>query len=197
MTPRKTANKTNTLQTRSNISFHFISRMGLLDLEKHFAFYGAYHSNHVNVLIHTVFVWPILFTGQIILYFAPPLISVGFLPSVLVLNSGFFATLFYALFYIALDHKAGSLAAFLTFFCWVASSFVANSLGFSLAWKVLLNNTNTNSTLHLSYFVWLFSNDDSVMLLCTNLLLCLGNDVSEFNVVLSGWSTYLWTFAKN
>lgn len=112
--------------------------MGLLDLEKHFAFYGAYHSNHVNVLIHTVFVWPILFTGQIILYFAPPLISVGFLPSVLLLNSGFFATLFYALFYIALDHKAGSLAAFLTFFCWVASSFVANSLGFSLAWKVVL-----------------------------------------------------------
>ncbi|TKY73367.1 endoplasmic reticulum membrane protein [Spatholobus suberectus] len=108
--------------------------MGLLDLEKHFAFYGAYHSNPVNVAIHILFVWPILFTTQILLHFTPPLFSLGFLP----LNYGFFATLFYALFYIALDSKAGSLAAFLTFFCWVASSFLANTLAFSLAWKVVL-----------------------------------------------------------
>ncbi|KAL8104666.1 hypothetical protein AgCh_028760 [Apium graveolens] len=26
---------------------------GVFDLEKHFAFYGAYHSNKVNILIHT------------------------------------------------------------------------------------------------------------------------------------------------
>ncbi|XP_013624828.1 PREDICTED: uncharacterized protein LOC106331004 [Brassica oleracea var. oleracea] len=26
--------------------------MGLLDLEKHFAFYGAYHSNPINIVIH-------------------------------------------------------------------------------------------------------------------------------------------------
>ena len=112
--------------------------MGLLDLEKHFAFYGAYHSNPMNVAIHTLFMWPILFTGQMILYFTSPLLTtVGFLPTVLVLNWGFFSTLFYALFYVALDYKAGSLAAFLTFFCWVTSSFVSSSLGFSLAWKVL------------------------------------------------------------
>ncbi|KAG5035429.1 hypothetical protein AAZX31_04G152800 [Glycine max] len=112
--------------------------MGLLDLEKHFAFYGAYHNNAFNVAIHMLFVWPILFTGQMILYFTPPLLTLGFLPSVLLLNWGFFSTLFYALFYVALDYKAGSLAAFLTFFCWVASSFVSSSLGFSLAWKVVL-----------------------------------------------------------
>ncbi|RDY05631.1 hypothetical protein CR513_10506 [Mucuna pruriens] len=112
--------------------------MGLLDLEKHFAFYGAYHSNPTNVAIHVVFVWPILFTAQILLYFTPPLLSVGFLPPVLVLNSGFFSTLFYALFYIALDKISGSLAAFLTFFFWLVSSFVANTLGYSLAWKVVL-----------------------------------------------------------
>ncbi|NP_001236237.1 2-hydroxy-palmitic acid dioxygenase mpo1-like [Glycine max] len=112
--------------------------MGLLDLEKHFVFYGAYHNNAFNVAIHMLFVWPILFTGQMILYFTPPLLTLGFLPSVLLLNWGFFSTLFYALFYVALDYKAGSLAAFLTFFCWVASSFVSSSLGFSLAWKVVL-----------------------------------------------------------
>ncbi|XP_014494850.1 uncharacterized endoplasmic reticulum membrane protein C16E8.02 [Vigna radiata var. radiata] len=114
------------------------SKMGFLDLEKHFAFYGAYHSNPINVGIHILFVWPILFTAQIILYFTPSLLSLGFLPPVLVLNWGFFATVFYALFYMALDTKAGSFTAFLTFFCWVASSFVANNLGYSLAWKVVL-----------------------------------------------------------
>ncbi|KAK7354151.1 hypothetical protein VNO80_19609 [Phaseolus coccineus] len=114
------------------------TKMGLLDLEKHFAFYGAYHSNPINVAIHILFVWPILFTAQMILHFTPTLLSVGFLPPVLVLNWGFFATVFYALFYMALDIKAGSFTAFLTFFSWVASSFVANTLGFSLAWKVVL-----------------------------------------------------------
>ncbi|WVZ19083.1 hypothetical protein V8G54_006405 [Vigna mungo] len=117
------------------------SKMGLLDLEKHFAFYGAYHSNPINVAIHILFVWPILFTAQIILYFTPSLLSLGFLPPVLVLNWGFFATVFYALFYMALDTKAGSFTAFLTFFCWVASSFVANNLGYSLAWKVVFEFT--------------------------------------------------------
>ncbi|KAJ6726709.1 DUF962 DOMAIN PROTEIN [Salix purpurea] len=33
---------------------------------------------------------------------------------------------------------AGSLAALLCAFCWVASCFVASWLGFSLAWKVVL-----------------------------------------------------------
>jgi len=127
------------------------TKMGLLDLEKHFAFYGAYHSNPINVAIHILFVWPILFTAQIILYFTPTLLSLGFLPPVLVLNWGFFATVFYALFYMALDIKAGSFTAFLTFFCWVASSFVANTLGFSLAWKVL--NTNSPIPLKIKSFV--------------------------------------------
>lgn len=117
--------------------------MGLLDLEKHFAFYGAYHSNPINVAIHIVFVWPILFTALIILYFTPPLFSpsqtlLNLLHPVLIFNLGFFFTVFYALFYAALDVKAGSFVAFLTFLSWVSSSFVANSLGFDLAWKVLL-----------------------------------------------------------
>ncbi|KAJ1406294.1 hypothetical protein SESBI_25215 [Sesbania bispinosa] len=112
--------------------------MGLLDLEKHFAFYGAYHSNPVNVAIHILFVWPILFTALILLYFTPPLFSPPLIHPVLVFNWGFFSTVFYALFYAALDPKAGSFAAFLTIFCWFTSSFVANSLGFALAWKVVL-----------------------------------------------------------
>lgn len=116
--------------------------MGLLDLEKHFAFYGSYHSNSINIIIHILFVWPIVFTSLILLYFTPPLFSpsqtlLNFIPHVLIFNIGFFLTVFYALFYVALDVKAGSFVAVLTFLCWVSSSFVANSLGFELAWKVL------------------------------------------------------------
>nr|DAD21295.1 TPA_asm: hypothetical protein HUJ06_022758 [Nelumbo nucifera] len=118
---------------------------GLFDLEKHFAFYGAYHSNPVNIFIHMLFVWPILFTSLVLLYFTPSLFGpphVEFSPFGsnvnLVFNFGFLLTLIYALFYIAFDKKAGSLAALLCFFCWVGSSSLATKLGYSLAWKVVL-----------------------------------------------------------
>ncbi|CAL0327631.1 unnamed protein product [Lupinus luteus] len=113
--------------------------MGLFDLEKHFAFYGAYHSNPINVLIHVLFVWPILFTTFVLFYFTPPLSSAFSFPHpVLVFNFGFLFAVVYALFYAFMDIKAGSFAAFLTLIAWVGSSFVANSLGYSLAWKVVL-----------------------------------------------------------
>lgn len=116
--------------------------MGLLDLEKHFAFYGAYHSNPVNVLIHMVFVWPILFTALMLLYFTPAIIKNSpinlFDQNFLVFNLGFFLTVLYALFYVSLDKKAGSLAALLCFFCWVTSSSLSYHLGFNLAWKIAL-----------------------------------------------------------
>ncbi|KAK3421890.1 hypothetical protein EUGRSUZ_G02487 [Eucalyptus grandis] len=122
-----------------------MAKPGLLDLEKHFAFYGAYHSNPVNVAIHMVFVWPILFTALLLLCYAPPLFG---LPPIelslfghglaLFLNVGCLLALVYAAFYVFLDPRAGSLAALLCLMCWVAASFVAGRLGFSLAWKVVL-----------------------------------------------------------
>eukprot|EP00262_Sarcandra_glabra_P020626 TRINITY_DN8327_c0_g2_i1.p1 TRINITY_DN8327_c0_g2~~TRINITY_DN8327_c0_g2_i1.p1 ORF type:complete len:201 (+),score=28.69 TRINITY_DN8327_c0_g2_i1:88-690(+) len=120
--------------------------MGLFDLEKHFAFYGAYHSNPINIFIHVLFVWPILYTSLVLLYFTPTLFhfphQIGCFPFEnsysLVLNFGFLFTCIYALFYVSLDKKAGSLAALLCFLCWVSSSSLAHRLGFSLAWKVVL-----------------------------------------------------------
>ncbi|KAF8399502.1 hypothetical protein HHK36_015369 [Tetracentron sinense] len=113
-----------------------MGRSGLLDLEKHFAFYGAYHSNPINIYIHMLFVWPIFFTSLVLLYFTPSLFN--FLPSGYNLNFGFLFTLIYALFYVCLDKKSGSLAALLCFICWVGGSSLAGRLGFSLAWKVVL-----------------------------------------------------------
>nr|DAD34920.1 TPA_asm: hypothetical protein HUJ06_005560 [Nelumbo nucifera] len=122
-----------------------MGKTGLFDLEKHFAFYGAYHSNPFNIAIHMMFVWPILFTALVPFYFTPSFF--GF-PHIefslfgnnvqLVLNLGFLFTLFYALFYTPLDKKAGSLAALFCFLCWFGSSIHATKLGFSLAWKVAL-----------------------------------------------------------
>ncbi|EOY21900.1 Uncharacterized protein TCM_014060 isoform 2 [Theobroma cacao] len=120
-----------------------MGKPGLFDLENHFAFYGAYHSNPINILIHTLFVWPIFFTSLVLFYFTPTVYDLsqsGILPSglnpVLILNYGFVFALIYGLFYVILDKKAGSLAALLCLACWVGASFLAAKLGYSLAWKL-------------------------------------------------------------
>lgn len=113
---------------------------GLFDLEKNFAFYGAYHSNPANVIIHTIFVWPILFTALILWHFTPPLLLLH-LPASDInigIGMGFLFALIYGLFYFLMDKKAGSLAALLCILCWVGSDLLAAQLGFSLAWKVVL-----------------------------------------------------------
>ncbi|XVE54773.1 hypothetical protein DITRI_Ditri03aG0108500 [Diplodiscus trichospermus] len=122
-----------------------MGKPGLFDLENHFAFYGAYHSNPINILIHTLFVWPIFFTALLLFCFTPTIYDLsqaGILPSefnpVLVLNYGFFISLLHAIFYVILDKKAGSLAAFLCMACWVVASFLAAKLGYSVAWKYVL-----------------------------------------------------------
>ncbi|XP_076938407.1 2-hydroxy-palmitic acid dioxygenase MPO1-like [Bidens hawaiensis] len=114
-----------------------MAKIGLFDLEKHFAFYGAHHNNPVNIFIHMLFVWPILFTFLVLLYFTPPLVNIS-LPSSLIPNYGFLFTVIYAGFYVCLDVKASSLAGLLCVICWVSGSFVAHQLRFSLAWKVVL-----------------------------------------------------------
>ena len=120
-----------------------MGKRGLFDLENEFAFYGAYHSNPVNIAIHELFVWPIFFTALLILYFIPPFFN---LPNfefslwgnhvVLIWNVGFLVALIYSAYYVILDPKAGSLGALICAMCWVGSSFVARQLGLSLAWKV-------------------------------------------------------------
>lgn len=103
--------------------------MGFFDLEKHFAFYGAYHSNPVNIFIHVMFVWPIFFSGLMLFHFIPMVFFPDF---------GLFFTLVYALFYMGMDKKAGFLAAVLCFLCYFGATALATRLGFSLAWKVAL-----------------------------------------------------------
>ncbi|CAB4283921.1 unnamed protein product [Prunus armeniaca] len=110
-----------------------MGRTGLFDLERHFTFYSAYHNNLVNILIHTVFVWPIFFTSLVLLYFTSSLYTFpAGLSHDFLLNFGFVFTVICALFYVCLDKKAGSLAALLCVLCWVGASLLAGRLGFSL-----------------------------------------------------------------
>lgn len=117
-----------------------MGRRGLLDLERHFAFYGAYHSNPTNIFIHILFVWPIFFTALMLFYYTPSFYSFPKCPcgfnTGLVLNFGFLFALLYALLYVLFDKRAGSLAAFMCFLCWVGASVFAFKLGWSLTWKV-------------------------------------------------------------
>ncbi|CAM0902365.1 unnamed protein product [Alopecurus aequalis] len=100
---------------------------GFFDLERHFAFYGAYHSNPVNVFIHALFVWPIFFTALLLLHLTAPF------P-----HSAVAGAAVYGAFYISLDRRSGALAALLCLLCWAASAALAAYLGFSLGWKVVL-----------------------------------------------------------
>jgi len=118
---------------------------GIFDLEKNFAQYGAYHNNKTNIIIHTIFVWPILFTTLLLLYFTPPFIPIPpllatalpfSLGNILLLNFGFVSVIIYAFFYICLDVVSGTLASILLVACWVGSSILGDALEFSLAWKV-------------------------------------------------------------
>ncbi|XP_051115942.1 2-hydroxy-palmitic acid dioxygenase mpo1-like isoform X1 [Andrographis paniculata] len=117
--------------------------MGLFDLESNYASFAAYHRNPINIFIHMILTWPTVFTASVLLYFTPPLIAHSPIQLVnggayVVLNYGFFMTLIYALYYVILDRRAGSLAALLCFLGWIGSSVLGRSLGFSLAWKVVL-----------------------------------------------------------
>jgi uncharacterized membrane protein YGL010W len=98
---------------------------GLLDLEGHYAFYGAYHSNPVNVGIHEVFVWPIFLTGLMLLHLTAPSSHAAGIGAAI-----------YSAYYFLLDRRAGALGAFLCFLCWAASGALATRLGFSVGWKV-------------------------------------------------------------
>lgn len=102
---------------------------GLLDLEGHYAFYGAYHSNPVNVGIHELFVWPIFLTALLLLHLTAPFAHAAGIGAAV-----------YGAYYFLLDRRAGALAALLCFLCWAASGALATRLGFSVGWKVRRGN---------------------------------------------------------
>ncbi|KAJ5698609.1 hypothetical protein N7462_000614 [Penicillium macrosclerotiorum] len=84
-----------------------------LNLEKQLLFYGAYHSNPVNVAIHITCVPVLLFTGVVLacnsptFFTLPDAVSFEYLPA----NAGTIGAFFYAFFYVLLEPVAGGLIA--------------------------------------------------------------------------------------
>ena len=116
--------------------------VGLFDLEEQFAFYGAYHNNKVNVMTHNICVWPLLFGSFFMLAYTQPLaLQLPFMAALpfheyMTLNYCFVVCAVYALFYVSLEYKSGSLAALLVLFCWIAANAVAQHYPFTTGWKV-------------------------------------------------------------
>jgi len=123
----------------------------IFDLEKQFAFYGSFHNHPVNVAIHVCFVWPIFFTLLILLAYTDPLVpqwsAMAALPchEYMVLNYSFIVAAVFALFYMSLEPKSGSLAAFLVLLCWMGSNAVAQHFPYATGWKVRPPTSSFNS----------------------------------------------------
>ncbi|TVU05747.1 hypothetical protein EJB05_48928, partial [Eragrostis curvula] len=101
-------------------------RRGVLDLEAQFAFFQSRHRHPVTVAAHALLSWPLIFTNLLILHFLP-------LPSPL--DPALALALAYAATYVAVDHRAGSLAALLFVGAWAASRALVEHLGFARLWR--------------------------------------------------------------
>ncbi|KAI9916984.1 hypothetical protein PsorP6_016813 [Peronosclerospora sorghi] len=100
------------------------------DLEKQVTFYLSYHQNKINQLIHLLCIWPIFVSGLMILAHTAPVVET---PSVLsglpcghyvVLNYSAVMACIYMLWYMALDHFAGTVGAALVALCFVCANYV-------------------------------------------------------------------------
>jgi len=108
----------------------------------------------VNSLIHVLCVWPILFSSLLLLAYTKQLVpQLPWMPSSLqlpssfsffffhrfmVLNYSFVIAVIFAVLYVSLDPRAGSLAAFLVLACWVGANAVAQNLPIFCGRKLFL-----------------------------------------------------------
>jgi len=120
---------------------------GFFDLKKQFTFYGSYHNHPVNVAIHLVCIWQILWSFIALLQYTPAIVSTpSFVTSLspilthVSINGAFFFSLIYIVCYPIMDPAAGSLGALLVVALYVATGILvqttATIAGFSLL-KVL------------------------------------------------------------
>jgi len=80
-----------------------------LDLEQQLRFYGAYHSNPINVAIHMTCVPLILMTGLMLASNSPNLSTPEWFPS-FPINLGTVAAFLYSSFYLLMEPVAGGLS---------------------------------------------------------------------------------------
>ncbi|KAL3150730.1 hypothetical protein ABBQ32_000514 [Trebouxia sp. C0010 RCD-2024] len=140
--------------------------MGILGFNLNFydqlSFYGAYHHNKWNQLVHFVFVPAIFwsasvwlsYTGQLIPY--DPARALHSLPTSLaecaVLNGAFLGTLVYSLFYIGLEPFAGATWALSTGIpCWLTATAFMQHVPNAWAYAVALHALSWYVQIHVGH----------------------------------------------
>lgn len=88
-------------------------------IENNLAFYGAFHTNPVNIIIHIIFVPMLWFSGCVIIAY---LSQINSLPIFFNLSTIVYA--FYAFVYISLDHITGSIASIIYFFLYLLANYI-------------------------------------------------------------------------
>lgn len=105
--------------------------------EELFSFYLSYHSDPINQLIHLIFVWPLVFTAQIILSSTTNISAyLTFVPSFIPLNLSLLFSLRFALFYYNAEKPVGVVAAILVLLGLVFSTVVVAT--YSNAWMIAI-----------------------------------------------------------
>uniref|UniRef100_A0AAV1UQQ1 DUF962 domain-containing protein n=1 Tax=Peronospora matthiolae TaxID=2874970 RepID=A0AAV1UQQ1_9STRA len=99
------------------------------NLEKQVTFYLSYHDNKINQYIHLACIWPIFVSGLVLLAHTQPLIETpSFLAALpygqfMLLNYSAIVTAVYMVWYIALDIRAGTLAAGIVYLSYVFANY--------------------------------------------------------------------------
>ena len=105
-------------------------------LEKNFVFYGSYHNDRINQMIHMCFVWPILLSALLLFSYIPDISTInGYNIGVMQI-----LTIYYAAFYavIELPGFAGILASAMVFMSYQAAYYLKDQILGSSAFQVAL-----------------------------------------------------------
>jgi len=123
------------------------SSRGYFDLRKQFVFYASYHNDYVNVGIHLLCIWNLLWSGLAMFHMlgilapAPSILSPLPLVSGVPLTAATIVTIIYVVSYICMEPVVGGLGAILVMALnqWTFNLVQDNSPVFGLPlWKAVL-----------------------------------------------------------
>merc|ERR1712013_180061 len=114
---------------------------GFFELKKQFIFYASYHNHPVNVAIHLLCIWNILWSSLLLMHYTPAFLhKIPFLGN-LPVNIAMITTVIYVVSYVLMDPVAGTLAALMVLFLnqWTGQMVISGSplMGFPL-WQPIL-----------------------------------------------------------
>lgn len=130
------------------------------------SFYGAYHHNKWNQLVHLIFV-PLIFwsasvwlsyTGQLVPYDLPGSGILGSLPSAVaqcaVLNGAFLGVAVYTMFYVGLEPFAGFTWCLSTGIpCWLTATAFSQHVQYAWAYAIGLHILSWWAQIHLGHIM--------------------------------------------